>query len=269
MLRAELLKLTTTRATLIAVIIGLLGVATTQWAAGWLLPSLASLDPGLESTVTEAAATGPEQQLAALNVLGGSLGGGSLGIGLVAVLLLGAMVATTDFRYGGIVGTALVEPRRGALVLAKAGAAAVVVAVTAVGYALVQFALVAASPDVVGSGGYSANAPATIDVLGRGILTLVLIGVIGMSVGMLVRGQTTAFLLLIGAAVLDPVVRAVLVLVPGADGVASYLPLALASTASGPAHDGTMPPLVALGILATLAVAALGAAVVTHRRRDL
>lgn len=269
MLRAELIKLTTIRGAYIAAAVAVVGVALTQLTIGWMLPSLASLDPELEATVDGFAASTPALQLASLNLLGGASGGTSLGIALIAVLLLGATVATADARHGGLVTTALAVPRRGRIVASKALAAAVVTGITAVAATIVQFVLVAVSPDVLAAGGYGADALATVDVLARGAITLTLLGVIGAAVGVIVGGQTATYLILIAAAAADPVIRAIFSLVPGAGAWTSYLPIGLAASAAGPNGATAVAPALALGILATLAVAASVAAWAVLRRRDL
>ena len=269
MIRAELLKLTTTRGPKIAVAVGVLGVAATQLASGWLLPAISHVDPDLAASVEEMATSSPEQQLAALNVLGGggALGSGSVSIGLVAVLLLGALIATSDYRHGGIVTSALAAPQRGRIMAAKIGVSVLALAVTGLAYALVQGILVALAPSTLGAGGFSANWLEGADVLGRGVLTLLPLGILGLAAGMLIRSQTATFLVLIGAAVADVTAGAFLALVPATREWAGYTPLSLVSTATGP--EGGWAAVLALGVLAMMALVAAVAAWLTLRRRDL
>lgn len=133
MLRAEILKLTTTTSTRVAILIAALGLILTQLAFTLLLPALredgaAGADVTAELPVIDMGLA--ENQLAALNPFGASMGTGSIGAVIVAVVLLGVLAGTGDFRYGGITGAALAEPRRSRIVLAKAGAAAATGAVT-------------------------------------------------------------------------------------------------------------------------------------------
>ncbi|GAA1139464.1 hypothetical protein [Nesterenkonia lutea] len=268
MIRAELLKLTSTRAPKIAAAVGILGVAATQLAAGWLLPAISHLDPDLDASVAEMSTSTAESQLLAMNVLGGgSMSSGSVSIGLVAILLLGALLATSDFKHGGIVTTALAAPRRGRIVGAKVAATALAVLLTGLGYALVQGFLVAVAPSTIGAGGIAASWWEVADVLGRGVLTLIPLGILGLAAGILIRSQSATFLVLIGAAVADVTLGAILSVIPATAELSSYTPLALVSTASGP--GGGLGAGLALGILTMMALAAAGAAWVTLRRRDL
>jgi ABC-2 type transport system permease protein len=269
MLRAELIKITTIKGAFIAAIVAALGVAFTQLATGWLVPSLASLDPEIEAAVGEQAVATPELQLASLNLLGGAGAGGSVGIALIAVLLLGATVATADTRHGGIVTTALAEPRRGRIVRAKALAALIAAGVTAVAAAAVLLGLVMISPDVLEAGGFGVSWAAAAEVLGRGILTLAVLGVLGAAIGVIIGGQTATFLILIAGAFADVIVRGLFSLAPALSEWGAYLPVALATAAAGPVGQGPVPPVLALGILATLALGASAVAWAVLRRRDL
>lgn len=268
MIRAELLKMTTTKAPKIAAAVGILGVAATGLASGWLLPAISHMDPDLQDSVTEMATSTADQQLAAMNVLGGgSLSGGSVSIGLVAVLLLGALIATSDFRHGGIINAALASPRRGRIMGAKTAATSLAMVAMGLCYALVQGLLVAVAPSTLGAGGLSASWFDIADVLGRGVLALIPLGVLGLSAGMLIRSQSATFLVLIGAAVADVTLGAILAVIPATNSWASYTPLALVSTATGP--SGGADAGLALGILTMMALAAASVAWVTLRRRDL
>jgi ABC-type transport system involved in multi-copper enzyme maturation permease subunit len=99
-LRAELLKLRTTRTT-----IGLLLGAIALTLLFTLLGGLLSDETGL---------SGQSNQFQVL---------GALGPAIIFSSLAGAMLVTTEFRYGTIRPTLLYEPRRVAVIAAKVGAA--------------------------------------------------------------------------------------------------------------------------------------------------
>ncbi|MGJ9371773.1 hypothetical protein [Nesterenkonia sp. CF4.4] len=271
MIRAELLKLTSTRAPKIAAAVGVIGVAATQLASGWLLPAIGHIDPDLQADVSELSTSTAERQLAAMNVLGGGGGmaSGSVSIGLVAILLLGALVATADFRHGGITTTALASPRRGRIIGGKAVAAALVAASTGLCYALVQGLLVTLAPSTMGAGGLSADPWEVAEVLGRGVLTVVPLALLGLAAGVLIRSQSATFLVLIGAAVADVTLGAILSLIPVTSSWGAYLPLALVSSATSPDGAAGLAPVPALILLAMMALVAVGAAWLSLRRRDL
>lgn len=271
MIRAELLKLTSTRAPKIAAAVGIIGVAATQLASSWLLPAISHVDPDLKADVAELSTSTAERQLAAMNVLGGGGGmaSGSVTIGLVAILILGALAATADFRHGGIITTALAAPRRGRIMSAKAAAVAIVAGLTGLGYALVQGLLVALSPSTMGAGGLSPGVWEITEVLGRGVLTVVPLALLGLAAGVLIRSQSATFLVLIGAAVADVTLGAILSLIPVASSWTPYLPLALVSAATGPDGAAGLAPVPALVLLAMMALVAVGVAWLSLRRRDL
>src|SRR3546814_20171047 len=73
-----------------------------------------------------------------------------LGLASLAVLVLGVLAGTTDYRFGGIVPTALAEPRRGRILAAKALATAVTGLVLGVVYAFVSLGALLVSPTAPG-----------------------------------------------------------------------------------------------------------------------
>ena len=122
MFRAELLGLTTTTATKVSALVAVIGLILTQLMFVTVLPALARGDigPGAEALGADLPVldlTSPAAQLDAINPLGASMGGGSIGIALLAIVLLGTLAGTSDDRYGGMVGAALASPRRGRICL--------------------------------------------------------------------------------------------------------------------------------------------------------
>ncbi len=290
MFRAELLKLRTTRTPWVLGIVALAGMLLIQG----LTIALPRILAGLEG-LGDAAASGQASEITAdlggltdlgsagvqrsmLDLLGSGPGGSSsTSITVICMLLLGVLAVTTDFRTGGIVPTAIVVPSRLRVLAGKAGATAVVAlvigAALAVLTALGLFVGIASTPGaqlVVGAG----------DVLGmwgRGLLILVLFAWFGLGIGTLVRGQVAAILVVVGLALLEPMLQAAVMLFSGGtSNAAAWLPLGLGSLAStgqsATAVLGGLAPMgvaaATLGLVAWVAVA-LGAGAVTFRRRDL
>ena len=270
MLRAEILKLTTITATRGAIVVAALGLVATQLAFTLLLPSLrengaAGTDVTAELPVIDLGIA--DNQLAALNPLGASLGAGSIGIVLVAVMLLGVLAGTSDFRFGGITGTALAEPRRERIVAAKAGAMAMIGSLAGAVLALTS-ALTLAITLLADATALAAPLPQVLGVLGRGVLAITLLSLIGLAAGLILRNQLVAVLVMLGALVLEPVLLSIVQLATGTlPGWAQLLPVSLSQAAIG--SGGAMDPLAALGALTALTALLLGAAGLTLRHRDV
>ncbi|GAA3224580.1 hypothetical protein ACFP63_00080 [Oerskovia jenensis] len=296
MLRAELLKLRTTRTPWILGIVALAGMLLVQ-ALTIALPRILSGLEGLGGGATVGLGASPGMtadlapdlggltdlgsaavQRSMLDLLGnGPAGSGSAGVAVVCMLLLGVLTVTTDFRTGGIVPTALVVPSRLRVLAGKAGATAVVALVTgaalAVLTALGLFVGVASTADAqlqIGAGD-------VLGVWGRGLLVLVLFAWLGLGIGTLVRGQVAAILVVVGLVLVEPMIQAVVVLLSGGtSSAAAWLPLGLGSLAStgqsATSVLGGLAPMgvgvALLGLVAWVAVA-LGSGAVTFRRRDL
>lgn len=274
MLRAELLKLTTTTAPKVAAGVGVVGLVLTQLAFVALLPALASgaIGPGPaalgDDLPTFDLGSGPAQ-LAALSPLGSTSGAGSIGIAVLSVLVLGVLAGTTDFRFGGIVGTALAEPRRGRIMAAKTGATALVGLVVGILFALVSVATLLLSLPLIGAP-LDASALDMAGVLGRGAIVVALLTLLGLGVGILARSQLVGVLVMIGALLAELIVQATVQLVTGALPLwAQLLPLSLSQSAISADGVGALSPTVALGALAVLVAVVLAAATLALRRRDL
>ncbi|SME89351.1 hypothetical protein L603_001400000160 [Cellulosimicrobium cellulans J34] len=296
MYRAEMLKLRTTRAAWVVAAVAVAGMLVVQ-AFTLLLPTIlrgtealgGGTTVGLQASPELAAeltpdlgaltdVTQPAYQRATLDLLGNGLSGsGSVGVATVCMLLLGVLAVTTDFRTGGIVPTALVQPSRLRVLAAKAGATATVALGVGVVLALLG-ALGLLVAIVTSPGATLALGPG--DVLGiwaRGLVVLVLLAWLGLGIGTLVRGQVAAVVTVAALALAEPVVRGAVTLLSGGESAAAeWLPLglgALASTGqSGAAVLGGAAPLGTLAALAGLTawvVVVLGSGSVTFRRRDL
>jgi ABC-2 type transport system permease protein len=287
MYRAEMLKLRTTRAVWVIAAVALGGMLVVQ---GFLvalprvldsLPTVTGQAAGLSADLAPALGalgdpSSPAFQRNVLDLLGSGGGGaGSTGVTAVCMLLLGALAVTTDFRTGGIVPTALVQPSRLRVLAGKAGATATVAAAIGVVLAVVSAAgllvAIATTPDAR----LALSAGEVLGTWGRGLVVLVLLTWFGLGVGTLVRGQV-ATIVTIGALVLvEPLVRGAVALLSGGTSAATaWLPLGLGSLASaGPGAGalGAAPfgAAVALAGLVAWVVVLLGGGAASFARRDL
>jgi len=274
MLRAELLGLVTTTATKVAAAVAVLGLVLTQLVLVTLLPALARGDvgPGAEALgddLPQVDLGSAAAQVDALSPLGATLGGGSIGLALLAIVLLGVLAGTSDDRHGGIVGAVLASPRRGRLVAGKAAAVGLVGAAVGVVLALVSLVTLVGSlavsgiPVVTPAGSIAATSV-------RGVLAVACLAVLGLAVGILCRSQLAGVLVMIGVLVAEPVVAAVAQLLVGGAAATwtQFLPVALAQSVI---HGGTadVPGAVAVAALVGLTAAAVAAAGVALSRRDV
>lgn len=172
LVRAELLKLSSTRLTLWLLLANLALVAVTV-ALSVPQPdapdALLSLDdPALLAVVV----------------------GVSLGVAEVLAVILGVLAATQEFRYGTATSTYLAEPRRARVLVAKCVSA--VVAGLAVAVVTLAFS-VGLSIALIRSRDGDATAGAQLwQVLAASLLVLAVYGVIGVAIGALVRNQVVA-----------------------------------------------------------------------------
>lgn len=274
MIRAELLKITTTTAARVAVGVGLGGLLLTQLTLVTLLPALAggALGPGrdeLGSDLPEYDLGTAAAQLDALSPFGASSGGGSIGIALIAVLVLGVLAGSTDYRHGGIVTTALAQPRRARIVAAKAGAVAIVGLVVGVAFAAVSALSLLVSLPIAGVE-LSVALPDALGVLGRGVIVVALMMLLGLAVGILARSQLVGVLAVFGILVAELVVQGIVQLVTGGLPLwAQLLPLSLERAAVSAEGIGGIAPVVAAAALAALVAAALALATAAMRARDI
>ncbi|KAA9156846.1 hypothetical protein F6B41_03865 [Microbacterium lushaniae] len=187
---------------------------------------------------------------------------------MLAVLVLGVLAGTTDYRFGGIVPTALAEPRRGRILAAKVVATGVTGLVLGAAYALVSLVALLVSLPATGS----ALAVGIVDiaaVMARGTVVVALLALLGLGVGVLARSQLAGVLIMLGAAVLELMTQGVAVLISGAQPLwAQVLPLTLSQAAIGSA-PAAIPSAAALAALAGWVAIILAAAAAVIRRRDL
>jgi len=274
MFRAEVLGLVTTTATKVAALVAVLGLVIAQLVFVILLPALATgqVGPGADALgddLPQIDLASPAAQLDALSPLGSSLGGGSIGLALIAVVLLGVLAGTSDDRHGGIVGAVLASPRRSRIVLGKAAAVGAGGVALGVVLAVVSLLTLAGSLTLTQTP-FAAAAGSVAATSARGVLAVACLAVLGLAVGILCRSQLAGVLVMMGVLVAEPVVAALAHLVAGdaASTVTQFLPVALAQAVI---HGGTgvIGGGVAIAALLTLTAAVLAAAAVALSRRDV
>ncbi|WP_277207650.1 hypothetical protein [Isoptericola croceus] len=295
MFRAELLKLRSTRAFWIVGVVALAGAVLVQ-AFTVLMPRLLERFGGLdELTAPGDGSAGPATDLVPdltaltdlgsatvqrgmLDLLGnGPSGTGSVSVATLCLLILGALAGTTDFRTGGIVPTALVVPSRTRMLLGKAGATAVAALAIGAGLALVSAIGLTTAIATTPGAGLAVSGADVLGIWGRGLCVLVAFAWLGLGVGILVRGQVAAIVIVVAVAFVEPMVQAVVVLLSsGTSSAMSWVPLtlgALASTGQGAAEflGGAAPVgmATALAGLAVWVAVVLGSGAATFRSRDL
>nr|WP_201468929.1 hypothetical protein [Microbacterium hydrocarbonoxydans] len=273
MFRAELLGLTTTTATKVSALVAVIGLILTQLTFVTVLPALARGDIGpgaaaLGADLPVLDLTTASAQLDAINPLGASMGGGSIGIALLAIVLFGTLAGTSDDRYGGMVGAALASPRRGRIVVGKAMAAAVVAVVIGVVMAVASLAALVVALAMTGTA-FTASMSAVAVTLGRGVVAIAGLALIGLAVGLLVRTQLAGIITMLSVLFAEPLITAMTSLVGGgAPTWTQFLPVALAQNVIH-GGSGQVSAGVALIAFAALCAAALAAASVALSRRDL
>lgn len=186
---------------------------------------------------------------------------------VTGMLLLGALAAVREFRFGTMARTVLHEPRRTVVLWRKVAAACAVglgLAVTLVAVRLVIFvvALNVQGVTMVPGGG------SVVAILVRGIGVLVVAAVAGVALGMLLRQQTPILVGLIVVGVVESTLRSVSVLAGGSIPFVEVMPFGLVAAAVRGASSGLAPE-VALLILAGWAGGLLLLAAARFRRSEL
>jgi ABC-2 type transport system permease protein len=172
LLRAELLKLRSTRLSL-GLFLGTLAMVAVTVAVS--VPRADAQDVPL---------TLDDPRLLAVVV------GGSLGVPQVIAVLLGVLASTQEHRYGTATSTYLVEPRRPRVLVAKCLSS--IIGGLAIAVVSLAFSVVV-TIGLIGARDGEVNAGTLLwKVLAAGLLVLGLYGVIGVAVGALVRNQVAA-----------------------------------------------------------------------------
>jgi len=274
MIRAELLKLTTVTGTWVAVGIGAAGLLLTQLLAVTFIPALASGDVRGVPAQSELGAVDPgslEFQAAALNPLGSVLGStGSIGVATIVVMVLGLLVATTDYRFGGLVTTALAQPRRLRILGGKITATAIAAAALAVVFVVICLATLLITAAALPSIEFVVPVAQVLGIAARSVAVIVLLALLGVAIGVLVRSQLAGVLVVIALLVLEPIVQSIAQLVTGTVPVwAQLLPLSLGQAAIADSASSVFPAIIALPALAAIVIVVTTASGTVLRRRDL
>lgn len=263
---------------------------------GWQLTDVTSPPSGIQGPAAEQISAGPGTEHAAGGtvVLTGSGDLGSPGIGGVgmdttsdlvadalsgaqiavfAVIALGVLAMTSEYRTRTIRTTFTVSPRRGPVLAAKAVVLAV--SVFLAGLVADVAAFLVASPVQRGNGfapplfpRLSPTDPTVLRALVGGALFLSLVALLSLGVGVIVRRTAAAVILLFALLVVVPLVSAVTTV--GADTwVNRATPIAGAAIRhTRPLTEYAIGPWAGLAVLAGYTAAALGAAFWLQRGRD-
>lgn len=161
--------------------------------------------------------------------------------------ILGAIVITGEYSTGMIRSSLTAEPRRGAVLAAKATVVAVLMAVvTAVTYAI----SIAATAPLLTEGIDWSEPSLAIVPLAYGVLSMVAFTLIGLGFGFIVRNGAGAIAATVGVLFVLPIV--VQMFAMAGEGwrwivdLGQYLPMNAASTLTSPGADDIVPALLAL-----------------------
>ncbi|MBX6386921.1 MAG: ABC transporter permease [Microbispora sp.] len=195
-------------------------------------------------------------------------GGASVGI---FVMILGAVMMTSEYRYQTITGTFLTTPRRGLVIVAKLVAGLLVGALF--GLAVLVFQAVTVIPAVTIGGGEFSLTASRIPQLSLGILaTLALYAVFGIGLGALVRNQIAA---IVAAIIWAYVIESIFTAIPALHGVGKWLPAGAAQALmsidvdTGLGKPEWLPAWAGALVLVGYGVLFAAVAAVTTVRRDI
>jgi ABC-2 type transport system permease protein len=237
LLRSEWLKLWTTRTTWVMLGVALVG-------EGLFAGLYVGLAPLSEIGEIEGVATGT-------------------GLLLVMMLVLGVLIATTEFRHGTASSTFLVSPRRYPAVLAKLGVALLVGLLAGVAYLFVNAGL--ALPLFSDRGGELPPSGDLVEVYAGVVVSYAIICAFGLGVGAIVRNQVGSILAAIAFFfVLSPLPE----LLPGSIG--DYFPAqAIGSLHGSSEGDGSLNQIEGGLVFAAWAAGLVALGTLMICRRDL
>ena len=161
--------------------------------------------------------------------------------------ILGAIVITGEYSTGMIRSTLTAEPRRGAVVVAKAVVVSALMAVTTV----VMYALAIAATAPILTDGIDWSEPSqSLVPLGYGVLSMVSFTLLGLGFGFIIRNGAGAIAATVGVLFVLPIVFSLFAM--AGDGwrwivdLSEYLPMNAASTLTAPGNEEVLPSLLAL-----------------------
>lgn len=239
-LRSELLKLRTTRTTALLL---LAAVGLTLFATGV---------EGISPATGKLAREQTQRELFS-----------AVTSGVLFATFAGLIAVTSEFRYGTIRPTLLIEPRRRIVLAAKlaaAAAAGLIIGAVTVAVAFGGGLALLAVRDV----GYTVSAPHTVELALGSLAAATLSAVIGATVGALIRNQSSAILALVTYAfVVDAVLFAA---VPSAG---RFLPGKAGDALLGRPVDDLLAPGAGALVLTLWAAAFVSSALLWIARRDV
>ncbi|MDW4572785.1 ABC transporter permease [Microbacterium sp. M3] len=161
--------------------------------------------------------------------------------------ILGAIVITGEYSTGMIRSTLTAEPRRGAVVAAKAVVVGVLIALTTV--VIYAVALAATAPFVAEGIDWSDPAQSSIP-LALGVVSMVVFTLIGLGFGFILRNGAGAIAVTVGVLFVLPIVFSLFGMFGEswswvAD-LAEYLPMNAAAEATGPGAEELLAPVLTL-----------------------
>jgi ABC-2 type transport system permease protein len=162
--------------------------------------------------------------------------------------ILGAIVVTGEYSTGMIRSTLTAEPRRGAVLVAKAVVVTVLLAVTTV--VIYAGAVLATSPFLAEQIDWSTPEQSIIP-LAYGVLSMVAFALLGLGFGFLIRNGAGAIAATVGVLFVLPIVFSLFTLAGDAwrwiVDWSAYLPTNAASTLTAAGAEDVVPSLIALG----------------------
>ncbi|GLX01701.1 ABC transporter permease [Microtetraspora sp. NBRC 16547] len=202
LVRAELLKLTTTR----------------LW---WVMLLVTLFLIGVNLAVFIGFAGNPQGGLPALDTPEwGQLALSAGSSGKIFVMILGVVMLTSEYRYQTITGTFLTTPQRGRVIAAKLLAGLIVGALFAL--AVLIFTALIVIPTVLIAGGELSLTELRVPQIGLGtVASLALYAILGIALGALVRNQIAG---IVGAVAWAYVIESVFLAIPALQVVGKWFP---------------------------------------------
>lgn len=161
--------------------------------------------------------------------------------------ILGAIAVTGEYSTGMIRSTLAAEPRRGAVLAAKAVVVAVLIGITTI----VSYAVaIAATAGMFAQPIDWADPTQSVIPLGFGVLSMITFALIGVGFGFIVRNGAGAIAATVGLLFVLPIVVNIFAVMGEAGrwivDLGDYLPVNAAATLSAPGADDLLAPLLAL-----------------------
>jgi ABC-2 type transport system permease protein len=238
-----------------------------------VVPNATDADKMSPETMQSIGMSSAQMQQVVLSTTAGSFFG--VGPAVLAVVLVGLLSVTTEFRFGSVVGAVLADPRRIRYVLAK-----LVAVGTVAGLAVTVIAAINLTTLLISVWAQQETVLVPIITMlslwGRGVLAAMGYAAIGMGIGFLLRSQVAALIATFAVILAEPVLRVVGRLLANGITVTDFLPFGLAQPSAGanvplPGLGAAVAPapLVALAALVVWAIVLLGLGGQLFVRREI